>query len=285
MLFLDRLKMGWEILGRLAPEIRERASPFQPDTARPIGENVATTFTAPPTLQSLVEEIGVLPPYSIIIGGCDDKSHIFLDLTDPAPGSILISGDSQSGKTRLLESILTSACMLNSPRRVRYAVISSKMDELQALTHRSHCYKAVPADSDEAADLIFEMAEIVEQRRAGRPTGTAIILAIDDLACFLNGLDDEAIEQLRWLVESGPEVQIWTLATLNSGDVKNVDVDLINIFSTRLIGSIESPETATYLNGSPTAKPSDLISGEQFSVQFGEDWVRFWIPVAEEVIS
>ena len=283
--FIDRIKQSWETLVKPNPINTRSSQYYSPDAARPSGSLSQYSVETPPNLQGLIQEIGPLPPYSIIIGGCDDHSHLFMDLSDPAPGSILIAGDDQSGRSRLLDSILYSSAILNSPRRVRYAIIAPDISGLEYLTHRPQCYKAHATDTSEAIDLIYELAEIADYRRNNQQSGSAIILAVDDLTCLLSGMDDEMVEQLRWLVQVGPEVQIWTIATINSQDVTSIDPDFLNHFGTRLIGSMESNEAVNYLSGSEENRSNDVIVGAQFSVLFNEDWIRFWIQAVEEVVS
>jgi len=283
--FIDRIKQSWETLVKPYPINPRTAQHPSVDTARPVSIESQYSVESPPNLQGLIEEIGSLPPYSIIIGGCDDHSHLFMELTDPAPGSILIAGDDQSGRSRLLDSILYSSAVLNSPRRVRYAIIAPDLTGLEYLTTRPQCYQACLTDTSDAIDLIYELAEIADYRRNNQQTGSIIILAVDDLACLLSTMDDEMVEQLRWLVKVGPDVQIWTIATLNSQDVPVIDPDFLNMFGTRLIGSVATAEIVTYLCGSEEPQPDKVIAGAQFTVLFNEDWVRFWIPAVEEVVA
>jgi hypothetical protein len=282
--FIDRIKQSWETLVKPYPINPRIGQHPTPDIARQFKVASLYSVESPPNLQGLIEEIGPLPPYSIIIGGCDDHSHLYMDLTDPVPGSILIAGDDQSGRSRLLNSILYSSTVLNSPRRVRYAIIAPDLTGLEYLTERSHCYQASGTDTNDAIDLIYELAEIADYRRNNQQTGSAIILAVDDLACLLSTMGDDMVEQLRWLVKVGPEVQIWTIATLDSQDVSVIDLDFLNQFGTRLIGSVDTTEIVDYLCGSEEPKPDKVIAGAQFNVIFNEDWVRFWIPAVEEVV-
>jgi hypothetical protein len=283
--FVDRIKQSWDTLIKPYPIQARTSQGYSRTISNPSVSLTKYSRETPPNIQDLIQEIGPLPPYSIIIGGCDDHSHLFLDLTDPAPGSIMIVGDDHSRRSRLLESILISSSLLNSPRRVRYALIAPDTTGLEYLTHRSHCYKATATDTDEAVDLIYELAEIAEYRRDNHQSGSAIILAIDDLASLLTGMNEDMLEQFRWLVQVGPEVQIWTIATLASKAVMDIDPEYINQFGTRLIGSVETGEVVNYLTGSSDNKPNDVIAGSQFSVLFNEDWVRFWIPAVEEVLA
>ncbi len=282
--FIDRIKQSWETLVKPYPIQSRPAREPSVDLAKPFMVASQYSVESPPDFQGLIQDIGPLPPYSIIIGGCDDRSHLFMDLTDPAPGSILIAGDDRSGRDRLLTSILFSAAILNSPRRVRYAMIAPDLAGLEFLTEKPHCYKADTTDTEEAISLVFELAEIADFRRSNQQAGSAIILAVDDLACLLSSMDDDMVEQFRWLVNVGPQVQIWTIATINAKDVPNIDPGFLNQFGTRLIGSVSTAEVVEILCGSDEHKPDEVIPGAQFSVLFNEDWVRFWIPAVEEVV-
>lgn len=283
--FIDRIKKNWEILVKPYPIQSGSAHYASLDSINPVESPSKYSVESPPTLQELIQEIGPVPPYSIIIGGCDDHSHLFMDLSDPAPGSILIAGDDRSGRSRLLESILYSSTMLNSPRRVRYAIIAPDVTGMEYLTQLPHCYKTHTVDSSEAIDLIYELADITEYRWKNQNTGSAIILAVDDLACLLSDMDENMVEQFRWLVQFGPQMQIWTMVTLNTKDVSTIDPAFLNLFGTRLIGSTESPEVVNFLSGTSENKPTEGIPGAQFSVQFNKDWIRFWIPAVEELVS
>jgi hypothetical protein len=285
MLFAERLKLGFEILNRLDP--RTKSKSVQPSTATVTQavKRPTSSSRSLPSLEMLIDEIGPLSSPSIVIGGCDDKAHLFLDLMDPVPGSLLITGDAQSGKTRLLESILTSACLINSPRHVRYAIISSQAKYVDDLAGQPHCYRVVAPDEENAAQLIMELADLAEQRFQYGKADPAVVLAIDDLATLLNGLEDEMIEGLRWLILNGPQANLWTIATLRAEDAATTDPDLLNDFGTRLIGSTASPEMANLLSGDPQAKPGELVKGQQFRVLFDDEWITFWIPRAEEVLA
>ena len=44
------------------------------------------------TVECLQEKVGNLPPYALLLGASLDGAYLFLELTDPRPGSILIVG-------------------------------------------------------------------------------------------------------------------------------------------------------------------------------------------------
>jgi hypothetical protein len=283
MEFVDRLKIGWEILTRIDPSLRNRPNPFITDSMADLPKAQEKDLSDQPGLRAYLAIAGPLPPYSIVIGQCEDDAPLFLNLTDARAGSLLIIGDHQSGKTRLVETILNTGRLLNPPRRVRYALVVQDLTEYQELLGRPHCYKAFPLDSDETLELIVELVETVEQRRMQHSPGSAILFVVDDLAKLLETLDEDVLEQLRWLIQNGPEARVWTVATLNASDAERVDANLIGDFGIRLLGQIEADEVVAYLSGSEEASTAELEAGQQFTALLGDDWVKFSIPAAKQV--
>jgi hypothetical protein len=280
---MDQIKLGIEVLSRIENELRapsqNEAPPpptETPTSRRPAG--LPYSAANPPALPDLVEEMGPLPPASMIIGACDDHSHLFLELTEPRPGAILILGEAGSGKSRLLHGMIASLAAVNSPRHVRYALICDLEPDVQTLTEYPHCYRHYWPNALKAGDLVVELADLVEKRQGIKQDWGAVVLAIDDLASFMGYLDDETIEQLTWLIANGPEVRIWTIATLNVSELAKLDKTLVASFGTRLIGKINEPEMAEEISGGANARPQNLQAGNQFGVVFGEDWIPFWVP-------
>ncbi|MFZ6026619.1 MAG: hypothetical protein ACOYYS_02790 [Chloroflexota bacterium] len=273
---MDQIKLGLEALSRIESELR---SPPKDDA--PVRAS-ALPYSAdnPPVLRELLDEMGPLPPCSMVIGACEDRAHLFLDLRDARPGSILIVADEMDGPARLLRAMLASLAAVNSPRHVRYALIGDLEPEAQALTEFPHFYRHHWPSASKASDLIVELADLVESRSKAQQDWSAVVLAIDDLAGFLAYLDDETVAQLAWLAANGPAVRVWTLATLGAGEFSALDEDLLDAFGTHLIGKIEQQALADELCGSDKARPRALQAGSQFGVIFGDTWISFWVPDA-----
>lgn len=286
MLLLDQLKNGLDVFSLIEDGLFMSPKEDIPSPASSPTSRLPYSAENLPGLQDLVDEMGLLPPCSMVIGACDDRSHLFLDLTDPLPGAVLIVGEANSGKTRLLHAMLASLSVVNLPRHVRYVLISDLDQEVQTIIDQPHCYRHHWPNSPRACDLVVELADLVESRQKTPYNSSAVVLAIDDLAGFLSHLDDETIEQLAWLVANGPEVRVWPIATLRVEDFKqtNNNDTLINSFGTRLVGKIDDsvdPELIEHLCGIKQALPSELQASSQFGVVFGNDWIRFWLPKAD----
>jgi hypothetical protein len=173
VLMLEHLKMGINLISK-----PEQTQPGQSSVTTNNSRSRSGRFTI--TLRQLVNEIGPLPPNSIVIGGCEDGMHFFLALDDPRPGSILVIGDRGSGKHRLVRSILASAVLLNPPRRLRYALISGNLSRFNGFSSKAHCYAAFEPGT-QACELIHELTDLFARRWAGQGTGSPILLLVEDL--------------------------------------------------------------------------------------------------------
>jgi hypothetical protein len=282
---INRYEIGMDILARIQAEmgydnsIKQR-DPFIPDQG--LNEYqpefaVSNQFNLP-DIQTLIESLNPLPADALLIGCCEDGLPVLYELSNPQPGSILILGGSGCGKSALLRSIITSITLTNSPRKVRYACISTGPKELDFLEKLAHCYKSATTYQTEASQIIRELAEIANQRAYGRQLGAVLLLVIDDLVSLVESLDEESFYLLLWLIQNGPSSQIITIATLDAGCTGKIDPNLYDYFGTFLIGQIDTGYLSNIPERLHSAHPELLIAKTQFSVFFDNDWVKFWIP-------
>jgi hypothetical protein len=231
----------------------------------------------------LVEEVGPLTQGSILVGACDDRLHFYMDLLDPRPGSVLIAGERRVGQTRLLHSILSSACLLNNHRLFRYAYFCDDPSLNSILVRQPHCFRAVSINSPAAGELITQLADQAEKRIHPGQNDALLILAIDGLDMLCSSLDDQAYDDLAWLIQNGPSLRIWPFATLDIRHSEVVGDELIHLFGTRLLGHMDVRHTEIFQGDSSVT--GQLVPGKQFCVWFDDEWLSFWVPVVEELIE
>lgn len=267
---LEQLKMGVNIFSITGQLLNSRAPRIDRRTVR---KEKAYEISLP----ELVEEINPLPPYSIVIGGCEDGMHFYMTLDDPRPGSILIIGDRGSGKQRLVESVLASALLLNPPRHLRYALISSNLNSFKRYIREPQCYAAVEP-GENACALIRELTDVFAQRWAMQGSTSPILLLIEDFTKLCAGLDERCVEDLMWLIQHGPQTYIWPIVTLHAEDFPLTDENIFEHFGTYLLGRMDTQETAQAFTGANETFAVDLMAGAQFSVLFDDQWMKFWVP-------
>ena len=304
----ERLAIGLKVLERLRPIVRtatlpDAAAPVEEAESRDSGEavdedrsfdlsNSQVDFTPGakryqelpvatlelPSLEALIAQSGELTPYSVILGVCGDGLPFLLDLTNPAPGALLVAADKLGGKTRLLKSMLASASYLNSPDEVAYYLVAQFPWQFAELEQTDHCQGTHPANDKEALhELIEELAEMVEERKHAGPHGPAIILAIDDLHSLLQIIDEETFTRLYWLIRHGPRSRLWTFASYSTQQAETIDERFLAAFRTRLVGKIDDRKRAAAISGDPRLDTRRLEKGFEFCVPYGDDWTHFWV--------
>jgi hypothetical protein len=276
---------GWQPmiearLGRRTPSPEAAPEPGDPlATGDSLNANAlsspALDLPWPPTLEALIEQCGTFPPYSLVLGACDDGLPFVLDLTLAAPGALLICGDADSGKERLLKGLLASAVRLNPSDKVNLSIVAQDPEEYFELADAEHCQEIFATDEESTGELIKELAEIVEERKRSRPGDPAYILALDNLAACLEFQDEETYTRLYWLIRHGPRSRVWTIATLPTDRAAEIDPRFLSAFRTRLVGAIADDEMAGYLAGEEGMSTRDLEGSGQFLVPYGGEWLRF----------
>ena len=282
-----RLFSGIESLSRLTSGLstgaREKLAdlPASRITTNP-GELDSLVQIRIASLGQVLARLRSVPEYSILIGAAQDGSPIMINLSNSNAGSLLILGDPASGKTKLMTSILASACLINSPRKFRFGWITYQPGELGWLGRQQHAYQIAAPYNNKTYQLVKELVDLLGQRRNGRQSGPAVILAIDDLNELITSLDDELLDLLLWLIANGPAYRIWTVATLDTRRGNLVEPEVLEQFGTWLVGFMASIPTGELFStpkyGRRIQSPDRLVAGAQFGVLAEGEWVRFWIP-------
>src|SRR5689334_6989403 len=82
--------------------------------------------TAPtdPSLSNVLTEFSPLPQAALFLGVANDGLPVLLNLLDPVPGPLLIVGDSESGKTRLLQVIARGVEKAQTSPNIKFVVLT-----------------------------------------------------------------------------------------------------------------------------------------------------------------
>ncbi|HWQ83654.1 MAG TPA: hypothetical protein VN363_03755 [Anaerolineales bacterium] len=291
----ERLVLGLKALDRLRPALDKARLNIQ-TTLRPAQNRPRAVATAPsqpadpvvakppeidsqtvPSLTDLLKQFGSLPDNAILLGICDDRMPFVLDLTNPAPGSILIAGDRHPDSLRLLDAMLVSAGLLNKASKVSYDLLCEAGNVSLQACSLANCNQVFDISDASAAERIVTLATLAEQRRRTTPRGPVLILAIEDLAALARQLNESDFARLFWLVKHGPKARVWVIANLYAEDAELIDERLLGAFRTRLIGTTADPLRAAYLSGDEQVEAASLEPGRQYGVPFGEDWLTVWV--------
>lgn len=254
----NRYAMMMEVLAELQPEI---------DAARR-----AHAAPAIPPLSEVLAEFGPMPAEALFLGVASDGLPVLLNLHDPVPGPILISGDAGTGKTTLLQNIASAAGKMHRPAELQFGVVTSHPEEWSGLESIPNNVGVFPLYHKSAEDFILSLASWAHGNKSSQQSVT---LLLDDLEAATN-MDFDAKQNLRWLLLRGPARRVWSFTTVNPNRVEN-SRPWLDAFHTRIFGSIQDSNLARSLNVE-NAELDTLNIGTQFALREGDHWLRFWIP-------
>ena len=214
-----------------------------------------------------------LPDYSTVLGICEDGLPLVLDLNDPKPGAILILGQQQTGKGRLLRSILYSACTTNSTDQLYFYLITPDPANHHDLGRLQHCYGVFSSYDKTACELIVELSALAEQRKSGRHLGVKCILAIDNLYELIKHQDFDVVNHLKWLYRFGASNGIWLVSTIETERTKLIEQELLSEQKTHILTGDPHLRLAE-----TNHNPGSAGFTQSYHTQIGSQWVDFWLP-------
>ncbi len=239
--------------------------------------NHSASLPALPSLNSVLTEFAPLPRTALFLGLATDGLPILLNLLDPLPGPLMIVGDVGCGKTNFLRTITSSTNAVHSSEEIIYSVISSDLTEWRALQHASNCAKLLsPGDPN----IVSSLHSLVEWAHSNKGAHQISLLLIDRLETLLE--ITEIQQDLKWLLLRGPSKRVWPIVTVSSSvAVSETFRPWLEAFRTRLFGYIRENREAQLLTGISNITFANLISGFQFVMREGNDWLPFWIPTLD----
>lgn len=255
---INRYALMLEALAELKPEI---------DSARR-----SKLAPALPPLSEVLAEFGPMPQEALFLGVASDGLPVLLNLHDPVPGPILISGDAGTGKTGLLQTIAAAAGRMHQPEDLQFGVLTSHPDEWNGLEEIPNNVGIFPLYHQSADDFILSLASWAHGNKTSQQS---VLLLLDDLEAATN-LDFDTKQNLRWLFLRGPARRVWPITTLNPNRMESI-LPWLDAFHTRIFGSMENASHVRTL-AAENAELDSLNTGTQFALREGDHWLRFWRP-------
>lgn len=255
---INRYALMLEALAELKPEI-DLARRSQP-------------VPGLPPLSEVLTEFGPMPGEALFLGVATDGLPVLLNLHDPVPGPILISGDAGTGKTGLLQIIASAAGKMHQAEQLQFGVLTNHPDEWCEFENVSNNVGVFPLYHKSAEDFILSLASWAHGNKSSQQS---VLLFLDDLEAATN-LDFDAKQNLRWLFLRGPARRVWPIVTLNPNRMESI-TPWLDAFHTRIFGSVQSTSNVRQL-GAERADLDSLNVGTQYTLREGDHWLRFWIP-------
>ena len=257
-----------QALTELKTELSTEAS-----TARP-------TLGSAPALSDVLAELGALPLEALFLGIASDNLPVLLNLYDPHPGPMLIAGDAGSGKTAFLQNVANAVMRTHRPNDVQFGVVTNYPDEWEGIEATSHRVGIFPVGHKSTQEF---MQSLASWAHSNKNTHQCVLLLVDDLESVAS-LDQETVQNFRWLLLRGPVRRVWPLVTLSAPRYGQV-ISWLQNFRTRVFGRVANGRVAEALGGDNASALGQLEPRIQFSLREkdqrrspAENWLRFWLP-------
>jgi len=225
-----------------------------------------------PTLNSVITDTSPLPATALFLGLAEDGLPVLLDLYDPIPGPVLIIADQTHGKTSFLQMIARATELLHSPSDVQSGVVTQYPDEWKNF-HGNQSVVGIYATREDATRELLQ--SLVTWAHNNKNKQQSILLLIDDLEAITK-LEQQAEQNLRWLLLRGPSHRVWPIVTINSGRAQNMETWL-DFFRTRLFGYTQDTRNSHFI-ANDSDKVFDNLAASQFTMREGNNWLNFWAP-------
>lgn len=194
-----------------------------------------------------------LPPFTAVLGMCDDGAPLLMRLASPDVAHVLIAGTTGSGKTVLCRTMILSLAMTHRRSQLQFVLVDPKRRAFAPLEALPHLLRPVIGDAAEATDALGELVQLMETR--GQAGGRAvevtprIVVVLDELADLVQVGGKALGEHLTRLAQRGREAGIHVVACTQKPSSQVLGALMRANFPARLVGKVVSPEDARVAAG------------------------------------
>jgi len=214
-----------------------------------------------------------LPPFTAILGMCDDGVPLLVRLASPDVAHVLISGTTGSGKTALCQTMILSLAMTHRRSQLQFVLVDPKRRAFAPFETLPHLLRPIIDDATEAVDALRELVQLMEVRaRTCLPTGLQagagagahvpahhlaggqavtprVVVVLDELADLMQVAGKTLGEHLTRLAQRGREAGIHVIACTQKPSSQVLGTLMRANFPARLVGKVVSPEDARVAAG------------------------------------
>lgn len=202
-----------------------------------------------------LDEDGVrIPPITAVLGLAEDGAPLLIRLPSPDVAHILVAGTTGSGKTVLLQSIILSLALTNSPPPVRagggglaLVLIDPKDHAFGLFDGLPHLARPIIRETAETAEALHSLVRLMERR--GAETAPHVVVVIDELADLLMTGGEAIRYSLTRLTQRGREAGIHIVAATQKPTAAVLGSLVKANFPVRLVGRVASVEDARVASG------------------------------------
>jgi hypothetical protein len=188
------------------------------------------------------------PTGSMVLGWCEDGLPMVLDLNDPSPGAVLLTGEWNAGIGDVFQLLLMSAIKINLPRFFRFGILSSSPERWEGWIPDEEKRRNIGITHLHLAEAEWMILKLAERGRAislGLQLPRINLIIIDDLE-EVDHFSFETRLSLEWLLREGANLGIWIFSYCDPQKLfKNSKLQ--HSFKTRILGHVQDMNQARQL--------------------------------------
>lgn len=186
------------------------------------------------------------PPATALLGMSHDGTPLLIRLTSPDVAHILIAGTTGSGKTVLMQSMITSLALSNSPQDLGLLLVDPKTTAFRHFRPLPHLPRPVVSDTADITELLHTLVHLMETRTHPHPT---IVLFIDELADIAMTGGQSTLFAITRLTQRGREAGIHIVAATQKPSASLLGPLIKANFPARIVGKVTSIHDARVATG------------------------------------
>ena len=189
-----------------------------------------------------------IPPFTAVLGMCDDGAPLLVRLSSPDVAHVLISGTTGSGKTALSQTMVLSLAMTHRRSQLQFVLIDPKRRAFERFAALPHMLWPIIGDAMAGAAALDELVQLMEARGNGGAE-PRIVVMIDELADLMQVAGKALADPLTRLVQRGREAGVHIVACTQKPSSQVLGPLIKANFPARLVGRVVSPEDARVASG------------------------------------
>jgi len=224
-----------------------------------------------------------VPPFTAVLGLCDDGAPLLIRIASPDVAHILISGTTGSGKTALCQTMILSLAMTHRRSQLQFVLIDPKQSAFKPFAALPHLLHPIIGDAAEAANALGELVRLMETRGQANIGADnrleriepRIVIVLDELADLMQVNGKTLSEPLTRLVQRGRQVGLHIIACTQKPSSQVMGALIRANFPARLVGKVVSPEDARVAAGIGGTGAEKLVGRGDFLAVAAGQVVRF----------
>lgn len=216
-----------------------------------------------------------IPFGTAVLGLADDGAPLLVRLPSPDVAHVLVAGTTGSGKSALVQTMITSLALMHHRRQLQFVLIDPKGRAFDALAGLPHLLKPIVTQPDQACDSLAEMVRLMEIRDQTRASDPHIVIVIDELADLVQSAGASVLDLLARLVQRGREAGLHVIGATQKPSSAVLGSIIKANFPVRLVGRVTSAEDARVASGIAGSGAEKLTGRGDFLAVTGPGTIRF----------